>query len=301
MVCEILMAAEMWQDVLQEVIFPVAISTGIITLPRQFASIVGWQLYGNAAPVFDQFHEYQEGGLGEIDPVKSKYFQAVDMGSGFVSQYDIITPGVLRLVITNPSDAGKAVRFFGDLADDTDAYDPTSGAEGIGITTSYPNSATSQVFSSLTGLQLPGFVGSCALYVVVAGIPMKLAYYDPGEKLPYYHRYLVGVRDAVPNATSPSQVPIRCLCRRQFTPVSAETDFIFPGNQNALELGLQALQERRALDLVVANQLLGLAFKRLDDDLTLYRGSAQISLRLEGMSLPAFCGLGGWGGSWYVN
>jgi hypothetical protein len=285
LVCQKFLSHAMWQDVLQIVDFKNGTGTGIITLPPPFASVVGWQLFGRAEAVFDQWREWQEGSFGNFDPEKCKTTDFYELPGGGASQNSISNYGAygtLMLAPNNPVDAGKTVRFYGQDQNGEDIY--SAGAQGVALTTVYPNAQTSQLFSAMTGIQLPGFIGSCNLYVVINGVASLLSYYNPGETLPYYKKYKVGVW--TPNAGLPNVSPIRCFCRRQFMPVAAETDFVFPGNLNAIELGLQALKSRRANNFTVARMFWTDAFGELDDDLQQYRGAAEITLRLEGMALP---------------
>lgn len=300
MVQQKLMSNALWNDLVQTVNFKNSSGTGVITLPPQFGSVVGYQLFGRAQAVFDMWREWSEGSWGAFDPQKCKTNNLYELPAGSVCQNEIQAYGAggygnLMLALNNPVDAGKVARFGGLDQNGEPIYDST-GALGVALTSVYPNAITSQLYSSLDTVQLPGFVGSCNLYVVINGVPSLLSYYNPGETLPYYKKYAVGVWNPQPGVSVP---PIRCFCRRQFVPCVAETDFIFPGNINAIELGLQALKERRALS-GLDESLWSKAFKELDDDLQQYRGAAEITLRLEGMALPTWEGNGGGNGDgWF--
>jgi hypothetical protein len=293
-----LMAHAMWQDLLQAVDFKNSSGTGVLTMPPWVASVVGWQLFGTAEAVFDQFREFQEGGVGFYDSKSYKANELWELPAGAVSQNSIPDYGGygnLRLFINNPADAGKVVRFGGQDQNGEEIYD-SAGNQGVSLTTAFPSSDTSQLFGNLSNVQLPGFVGSCNLYVLINGVASLLSYYNPGETLPYYRKYKVG-QWSPKDANIPNVAPIRCFCRRQFMPCHAETDFVYPGNLNAIEAGLQALRERRALNFSVARIYWADAYGELDNDLQQYRGAAETTLRLEGMALPRG-GDCGWQGSW---
>lgn len=301
LVCEKLMAGEMWNDTLGIVEFRNGTGTGLITLPPQYASVVGWELFGNAEPVFDTWREWQEGGFGHIDTSKFRTDAFYEVSGGAVAQNDIPNgvPGYIQLFPNNPADAGKTCRFFGLDQNNEPIYDST-GAMGVALTSAFPSSQTTQLFNSLTGVQLPGFIGASNLYANQGGAKSFLSFYPPKTVIPYFKRYRVG--PWVPNPAQPNCVPIRAFCRLQHMDVSDETDYVNPGNRNALEIGLQALKERRANNTAVEDQKWARAYQELDNDLAQYRGAAQITLRLEGMALPrneqwglGWCGYGQYG------
>ncbi len=259
-----------WKDACNNTVFQ-SVPSGIITLPRRSQSVVGATVYGIPTLTFSQFHAYQELGYAWLDPLQTGSYGLIDMGDDYCTQADFATgtSGTLKAVISSATDAAKVIRLYGRDASGNQIYD-TTGVEGITLTTANPSASTTQVFSSLTGMQIAAtFVGSWRLYSTIAGVDTQLGYYEPGETSPVYRRYKVGVLSG--------ENTVRCLCKRRFIPVVAESDWVHPGSIGALKLGLQALNQETLDGMDKSDGLWARAIKTLDEELKNVRGSIKVN------------------------
>lgn len=237
-----------FKDVLAKVVMTGGSPNGYKTLPPQYESLLGIMCEnGYPMPVYGQVHEWQELGIGFVEPNEMNIAGVLDMGDGFIVDTDIATEGVLRFKIYNALDAAKTVRLFGlgTVSGMTKqvVYDST-GVLGINLTTANPTADTTQTFSDLSppfgGIQLPSnMLGMSELYVVNSGVATLLARYEPGETRPARRRYKLGVVETTQN--------ILGLCKLRFRPYRNSTDPVIPTNLGALMTGHQALTKERAL------------------------------------------------------
>ncbi len=254
----------------EEVQFSGLNEVGYLTLPREYISILG--IVGNLAPVpvYPQFHQYSLLAFGYQIPTQMTMAGVLDQGDGFPSQFSIESvglPGVLRIEITDPADAGKVIRIYGLDGDGKPIYNTSvAGAQGVGIATVYPTVDTSISVSVLQSLMTDNiFQSRWKLHVVNAGIPVQIGEYEPGDKRPRFRRYTCGPVNA--------QTTIRAACRRRFVPVMFDTDWVIPSHIGALKLGFAALnmEEGQRFDLAKPNWDNGYAL--LQNHMKSFRGS----------------------------
>lgn len=264
----------LWAGCSDEVLFATS-TRNYIVLPRQFVAILGVDRCCAALPVFSQFHQYIEMGLGWVNPAEMTMAGLID-DAFTCTQIETSGTFTLRIKLSTNSDAGKLIRFFGEDENSLPIYTSGSGFDGINYTTVFPLGNTTQQFTKLTGIQAPpNMVGRWTLWQVVSGTEVQVGTYEPGETNPMYRKYKVGVRHD-PDV-------IRCYCSRQWIPAMTETDFVYPGCLSAIKMGFKALQ------LEDANKKDGpegadaqweRAYTCLDDDLARTRGYQLPSLRL---------------------
>jgi hypothetical protein len=277
--------AGIFKDLVARVVVSAGTSTGFITLPPQYECVLGIQCQnGQPLPVYGQFHEWQELGIGFIQPDEMTMAGVLDMGDGFITNTDIATEGTLRFKIYNAGDAAKTVRLFGvgtvnGLTNQV-IYD-SSGVLGLSLTTANPTADTTQTFSSLSppfgGIQLPSnMVGMSELYVVNGATATLLARYEPGETRPARRRYKLGVVETD---------NILALCKLRFRPYRNNTDFVVPANVGALMAGLQALTKERALQYEEAYKIWPVGIDLLQTQLKSFRGSNKPRLPFLGKEL----------------
>lgn len=251
-------------------------SLGYITLPRHMQTIVGVDINGWPQAVFSQFHEYMEMGAGMVKASSAGIGPLFDMGDGYCTQKDIAdygTLGTLKVVITDPGDVGKKIRFFGKDADGKPIYD-SNGKLGVELTTANPEASTTQVFSDIStdkansGISVQtSMEGYWKLYVTIGGIDFQIGEYQPGENAPNYHRYKTGTWDVT--------MPIACLCRLRAVPVKYATDWVVPGNSNAIMFAIQAVNSQSASNYKEANEAWAMCFQVLNEEHKSRRGKAR--------------------------
>lgn len=248
-------------------------STGYITLPYEVQSVLAVTVNGCPEVIFNEFHELVTVGPGELKPELHNQGLLIDSGDGFVTQRDIIDPNYLKFIINAPADANKVVRIFGTSGEagslGEDLYDSTTGVRGMPLTLAYPSTTTSFKVQKLTGLQFAtGRVGLTGLYVLTSGDDYFLSKYYPFEINPSYKRYKT--------QTTAQRIGLKYW--RRWVQMTAETDWVFPGNLAALQMGLQALKHEETGYLEKAAEEWGAAFKWLNDELRANFGSAQFAI-----------------------
>jgi hypothetical protein len=244
-------------------------STGYITLPYEVQSILSVHVNGCPEVVFNEFFEYVSVGPGELRSDLHNQGLLVDMGDGWPCQRDIETANYLKFILNAPADAGKTVRIFGTSGEagslGEDLYDSTTGVRGMPVTLAYPSVTTNFKVQKITGLQFQsGRVGLTGLYVVTSGDDYFLSRYYPFETNPTYKRY----------KTQTTTQRIGLKFRRRWVQMTAETDWVYPGNLAALQLGLQALKHEETGYLEEAMNEWAAAVKWLNDELRANHGSA---------------------------
>ena len=229
--CEQYMKSDVFTDIFSVVEF--ASSSGYISSPRCFGRILGVQDADVNKPVVSQFAQWLPMGIGRQDPSAMTVDALIDMGTHYVTQADIVTAGTLRVKITSASDIGKVIRFNGKDGDNAEVLDG-SGNVGSNLTAANPSADTTQVFSNVEGIQAPVMVGRWTLWVVNGSTETQIGTYEPGETRPRYHRYMTRV----------TSTAIRAYCQRRHVEMTADTDWVWPDNINALEHGFNALSYR---------------------------------------------------------
>ena len=257
-----------WKGVTPKVTLPV--STGFITLPRWYQSVMVMRYRKMPYPIFTPFYEFSESGPGEVDDALTWPCVLIDMGDGFPTQSDIATAGTLRVTITGAGDVSKVIRLFGEDANGNTIYD-TSGNQGINITTVNPSATTSVVFSRVTGIQAPANMTlPWTLSVVNGATVTQIGSYYPGETRPQYKRYQTGVTTEA----------IQTICHRRFVPLVAETDWVIPGNLSALRYGLKMLAYERAGQIDIAQGAFTTALSFLNAEAKAARGGGRPTLNI---------------------
>lgn len=252
--------------------------SGILALPRQCLALVGINFGGSPNAVYNQVHQFQELGIGYMDPSEYSMRGVVDWGDGHPTAFPIShlssTAGKLRFTLTNAADAGKTVRLYG--TSDTDKKDRiyTAGALGEPLTTVYPYNDTVQSYTDVTDLQIQsGFVGYSTLsYIASDGTVTQLAEYEPGDTRPSFRWYVTGV----------SNSEVQTFCRKRFIPYVNETDWVEPANFGAIKAGFQALIQEDSIQQEQAEIFWGRGKAMLEKQLQSLRGSIQPRMPFKG-------------------
>lgn len=257
-----------WKGSTPKVTIPA--TDGYFTLPRWYQSVLSMRYKRVPRPIFTQFYEFSESGPGELRDTEQFYGVMMDLGDGFVTQSDITTAGTLRVTVGGAADASKTIRLYGEDASGNVIYD-SSGNQGINITTVNPSADTTQVFSTVTGIQAASTMTlPWTLSVVNSGTPTQIGAYYPGETRPIYKRYKVGQTDEA----------IHTICRRRFIQLVAETDWVIPGNLSALRYGLKMLAFEKAGQIAEADACFNRAMGFLNDEAKASRGGGKPSINI---------------------
>ncbi len=254
------------------------------TLPYQFLSVVGAQWFRCPVPVFGQFHDFVQGGPGQ--PIEGLTPEGIveDLGDGYPTTAAVPTDGsVLKVTLTNASDAGKTIRFYGVSTGDLQVFD-TDGVAGEEMTLTFPTTTGTTVFNSVTGIQVQtnsdgssAMIGGWTLSSVAPDATVTvLGYYYPNETTPNYRRYRIGVTSNS-NTTVPFAVTV--LVRRRWIPVFKETDWVIPGNIGALKFAMQAIDAEASRN--DAQDLWNQCYTILNQELHAVRGAVRPEMNYE--------------------
>lgn len=286
-----------WKGAFQHVIFP-TLPEGYLTLPYEFAAIMGVSIGTYPAPVFSNQHEFIISGPGHIDETKPATGIIDYINDGFCTRIDPPTAGsTIRIVLDLLIDVGKQFRFYGNSNGRQifDVFGMGMNVVTTGLTTNVPGT----VFDEVTGIEcpvdasgIPTLVGGWTLYSVdPSGNATQLSYYYPNEARPSYARYKTGTWN-ITNETGNRNM-IRVLCQRRFIPVYKETDWVIPGNVRAAKAVMQAVQCEDANNYDQSKSLWAAAADALNSQVHSARGAAQPEVSIP--QAMAFMGDGWWG------
>jgi hypothetical protein len=254
---------------MQEVLdFPT--QNGYITLPRRCESVLGAQVAEAPAHIFGRHHEFTVGGPGPY-PEGMLHRLLADMGGGYCTALDLPQPSRLKVLSTSVEDTAPI--DFSDV-DQSGAIFSPDAREAVA-----PGSTSVRTFNSVSFVVKPVTVGTVSLYAVdpTTLAETLVAVYEPGETTPSYRRYKVTGAE-----TSDS---VRVLCKRQFVPVAAANDEVFPGNIGALKHGLLALNYEDQGDVERARASWAMALELLQGALKQERGGEVTVARRSGFGV----------------
>ena len=241
------------------------------SLPRWYISVLVMSYLRCPVPVFTPFYQFSESGPGMLPDADAWSGVLIDLGDGFVTQYDIATAGTLRLAVSNSADAGKVIRLYGLDENGVEVYSP-DGSLGLNVTLANPTVTTTQQFSLVNGVQAPAnILAPWTLSVINSGTPTLLSTYYPGETTPRYRRYQTGQLEEA----------VKLICNRRYVPLRNETDWVIPGSISALRYGLKMLRYEGAGQLVEASQAFDRALDFLNQEAKSARGGSRITLNLD--------------------
>lgn len=241
------------------------------SLPRWYISVLVMSYLRCPVPVFTPFYQFSESGPGMLPDADAWSGVLIDLGDGFVTQYDIATAGTLRLAVSNSADAGKVIRLYGLDENGVEVYSP-DGSLGLNVPLANPTVTTTQQFSLVNGVQAPAnIIAPWTLSVINSGTPTLLSTYYPGETTPRYRRYQTGQLEEA----------VKLICNRRYVPLRNETDWVIPGSISALRYGLKMLRYEGAGQLVEASQAFDRALDFLNQEAKSARGGSRITLNLD--------------------
>lgn len=232
-----------WKGCIVEAVFPTD-TDGRIVLPYYIDSILAGTLRGVPAPVYTTFHMFTEVGPGYILPNNQTGIPFFDLGDKFPTETEIPAGsyGVLRTTISDAGDVGKVNRYFG-LDENGDEIFDAEGNRGEQVILANPTVDTVNQFSRVTGVQKQESLGMETLAWMDGATPTTLSTYYPTETVPLRHAYQIGTVNEDPTY---AEKTLACLCRRRYVPLTADTDFVIPGNLGAIKFGLLALNAESA-------------------------------------------------------
>ena len=243
-------------------------TTGYITLPRRWESIIGVTRVNYPTGVYPRMVEFMTSGPGYFDDTTKDIRDIIDQGD-VCTQIVQENPGFPQFTIADAGDAGKTVRVYGYDTNGDEVFD-SSGNAGLELTLVNPT-VTGSVEMTVTQVVKEATNGYVTFNVVVDGSPVELSVYEPSETNPIYRRYKVGTL----TARGDGKPWLRCLCKRRYVPAVAETDLVWPDNLGALKHALIAvrLEDQGAYEEAQADQRWAKCYQILNQGLKQNRGA----------------------------
>lgn len=243
----------------QDTIDVIVDNTGILTLPRQFSTVLGVITDGYTIPLASKWWVYAQGVTQELQ----KYARNMEpQGTGFVTFVDPTEP--VRLTITATDDTGT-VRI-GGKDEDGNAIFSSDGSRGIDVTLN-DVAPTAQYFSTIDEIVLPVTTDYCVLTAVYDDTTEQvIGRYEPGETAPDYARYLI---PSAQQKADDETMSVTALVQRQFVPLVSDYDIVYPSHVGAIKQGCLAInyenqgeEERYQMHFNEAIRLLNLKLLR---------------------------------------
>jgi len=265
-----------WKGSIAPAIFQVT-DNQQITLPRGILTILGGAIQGTGdafrskwkGSVTNQWFQWIEGGPGLVTNPPYDVEGFVDQGDGFVIFRDLPSNGVIKVYNSTTESAGTInIRgFSGGAKVYTGSGASRIEGENVAMPTTASTSTTTSTSwdsgNSLYAIVKPATNGILNFYHVAADATETLiGTYEPGELIPCYRRYYVPMR-----FNNSGQVV--AICKRRHVDVAVDNDEIIPGNLNALEMALMAVNFRRKAD-PLADKYISMAIEELNSELAQY-------------------------------
>jgi hypothetical protein len=262
-----------WRGTVAPAIFQVQ-DNQQITLPRGMQTILGANLQGTGdafrcqwkMPLTNLWFSWISGGPGIVTNPPYDVAGLTDQGDGFVLFRDLPSTGVIKVYNTTSETAGTInIRGF---SNNGKVYTGTGVVRIEGEDVAMPTTANTSTSTattwdagnSLYGVVKPTTNGVIKFYQVAADLTETLiGSYDPGEQVPNYRRYYVPLR-----WNNNGQVV--AICKRKQVNVLVDNDQIVPGNLNALEMAMQAVNYRRKSD-PLSDKYITMAIEELNAEL----------------------------------
>lgn len=207
-------------------------------------------------------YEFIHDGLGEITSADSIGGTLIDLGFVGIPAEFPATASTIGVQCA-AADYGKKVRILGYDASGNRILDST-GSPGEEVTLASGTVVTTNTFASIQGIQKELTAGRVTVRHTTAA--ETLAVLEPWMLAPSFRGY---------RCVDLTVDAVLVYCKRRAVPVSYEEDYIFPGNINALRLGLHAYNFEEAGQLSEADAFYLRAIEELNQEATRYRGGAQ--------------------------
>lgn len=267
---------EKWLGTVQEAVFTIYDDVQI-TLPRDIRTIEASVLQGTGENyrqwvpmnVASEWYQWIPGGGGFVSNPPWNTSALTSLGEGFVFFRNLPSTGTIKIYNVTTETAGT-INIRGYDSAGTKVYTGVGASRVEGENVAQPTTASTSVTTSTTwnegnsvyAIVKPTTNGILKFYHVATDATETLiGSYEPGETNPNYRRYLVP-RSCISNDTR--QVVGRC--KRNQVDVVVDNDQIIPGNLQALEMALMAVQFRRKADIQLAGTYIQLAIDQLNQE-----------------------------------
>jgi len=235
------------------------VTNGCVTLPREVEYLLKVNVCSTNVPIQNRWFEFLAGGPGSLDFDNSCSIGLADMGDGFRTHTDIITPRQVlvtcdvpedteaRILIRGADENGKEVQTLTYNEDETEVLTRVTG-EYVELDSVNPR-YTSHKFSSITSIIKPitnGYVYLSAYDPDDSTHTFSIATYHPYEELPSYRRYFV-------TGGNTNYSTIVALAKLRFVPAIHDSDPLLVQNLPAIQYMMQAQNYFNAGDMSAGN------------------------------------------------
>lgn len=227
-----------------------------ITLPRHLETCIrGGKLGYRTRAVVNQWFQYLPQGRGIRDPQDNYFGPIEDMGEGFVTFRDLLTPAQLVVGSDKTECTGSYIWIRGKDQNGDKIYSTVDGSviEGIRLDLADGTQTTTQTFSDIYAVEKVPTDGN----VTITNGTDDLAIYEPGERSISYRRYRV----------DKDWDSVQGIFKRQFVWAVSDNDPIFPPSLEAIKLGLMALNAEEKADVERGQYYMDKAIQFLNNEL----------------------------------
>lgn len=222
-----------------------------ITFPAEYSRLINIALCRWPIPVFNEFFEVLEAGIGLQDTCHGKYgcgIQAAFERQSVPTAVDL-TPGnqYLRVYITDARDINKRIIFLGARdANGVGIYstDIQHQIQGFPLVFNQPFTTSSFIVTSFTAIVKDETFGDVILKQVDAttGAEVQLSRYTPKQTNPVFRRYYIQGGCPRPSNDTPPVRQVTAMARLEYRPVSEPSDLLLISNIPALKAKVEAIR-----------------------------------------------------------
>lgn len=288
---ELMMAAPEtgWADGWAKIVFDLGCADNYITLPPEFSRLVNINVCRTAIPVFNEWYETLEAGIGLQSPCVGRWgcgIQAAFERTNVPTAIELPTSNqYLRVYITDARDVNKRIVFL-DAKDSAGngiySTDIGNQINGFPLVFTQPFTTSAFIVTRFSAIQKDVTYGDVVLKSVDAstGIETFLARYTPQQTNPVYRRYYL--QAGCPwttdiSSTTPRSRQVTAMAKYEFRLVSEPTDLLLISNLPALKAKCESIRFSE-LDNPTAMQMSAAkhagAIRLLNKELATYHGIA---------------------------
>jgi hypothetical protein len=235
-----------------------------ITLPRHLETCLrGGQLGYKTRAVQGEWYQYLPQGRGIRKEDQSYFGPLQDMGSGFVTFRDLLTPSTLTVSTDQSECAGSEIIIRGKDSNGNKIYSTVDGEpiEGIKFDMASGTQTSAQTFAEIYGVEKTPTKGN----ITLAAGATTLAKYEAGERTINYRRYLV----------DKSWDAVQGIFKRRHVWAVSDNDPLYPDNLEAIKLGLMALNAEDKSDVERGQYYMDRAILLLNAELKEYNSGQE--------------------------
>jgi hypothetical protein len=282
--CDRLIDSGKWVGSIRKIAF--CHKAGVITLPPEVGSVLGFSDCNTPVSVHNSWYEYLPGGPGQLNDCRHANV-LVERGDGYPCAFDVTKGYKVRLYNDWPQDDGKAVLIQGINRDgnrvQTEADGEVVDGEILIANASTPPTGTVEWGEGgIKVVQKEITEGPLRLYQVdpVTGENAGLlAVWGPNEEFPSYRRYFYGACQGYVDcegSKQPRYRPLTFLCKIRHVPLVRDTDMVPITASGALKNMVQAIwleKVYRPQEAAIYEQR---AIQCLMNELKQHQGSIQV-------------------------